>query len=332
MPAVSDREIAPEFCGACRFDSTAYSDLDVEGALRALGPWWRITVQQRRAAACARPDPATWSAYEYAMHTAEVLDLLRLGTEWLLQEDGAEFPSIGPPPVEAEPADGDIAAAIERVETAALALHRLARDPATRSCSHVATTGDGTRVDPAWLVRHAVHDALHHLRDVGRGFVALGAGTPPHRGHVVQINTSGGGVPKSPVEHATIGYRGLDGDRQGDRKHHGRVFQAVCLFSAEIVDRFQAEGHPIRAGSVGENLTLSGIDWPALRPGTRLAVGDAVIELSVPAVPCAKNAQWFTDGDFSRLHFDVDPASTRWYASVMTDGQVATGDAVVVEP
>jgi MOSC domain-containing protein YiiM len=324
--------VARETCPECRFDSDAYTDDDVSGALRALAPWWDIALRDRGGQVFARPVPTRWSAFEYLEHTREVFDLLKIGIDLVLAEDGVRFPTIAAPPVAAEPSHGDVAAAIARLDMAARALELDAIDATIAGSPHTGFLGDGTRVTVAWLLRHAVHDALHHLHDIGRGFVALGAGVTTHVGVVEQVNVSNGGVPKSAVPAANASYRGLSGDRQASRKHHGRVFQAVCLFSTEAIARLRDDGHPIDAGAAGENLTLSGLRWSELRPGTRLRIGAATVELSVPAVPCARNARWFSDGDFDRLHYDRHPGEARWYASVMVDGEIRTGDAVVVEP
>ena len=53
--------------------------------------------------------------------------------------------------------------------------------------------------------------------------------------------------------------------------------------------------------SAGENITVSGIDWATIRPGTQLLVGDVLAEISAWATPCKKNAQWFADRDFNRI-------------------------------
>lgn len=321
-----------ETCAECRFDSDAYTIQDVGGALRALTPWWDIALRDRDDEVFARPSADRWSAFEYLDHTREVLEILKIGIDLLIAEDGVRFPTIAPPPVDAEPSRGNISDALNRLEATARALDGHARDRAIAGSSHVGTTGDGTAVTAAWLLRHAVHDALHHLHDIGRGFAALGAGVTTHAGIVDQINVSNGGVPKSAVVAASAGYRGLSGDRQAARKHHGRVFQALCLYSSEAIARLRADGHPIFPGAAGENLTLRGLRWTELRPGTRIHAGTAILELSVPAVPCAKNAQWFADRDFDRLHFDRHPGEARWYASVLVDGEIRVGDRVVVEP
>lgn len=182
----------------------------------------------------------------------------------------------------------------------------------------------------------AADEALALLSAAGRAVHAAGhgpiPGDPGTTGTVEGVFTSGGGVPKAPALQADVGWRGVAGDRQAARRHHGRVWQALCLWSADVVEALTAEGHPIYAGAAGENVSVRGIDWTALRPGTRVRLGTVVAEVSVPALPCAKNARWFVDGDFLRMHHERDRAVTRWYATVLAPGTVTPGDAVTVEP
>lgn len=147
--------------------------------------------------------------------------------------------------------------------------------------------------------------------------------------HLHQINTSHGGVPKLPVAEAKIGSDGVDGDHQADRRYHGGPRQTLCLYSLEVIEALQSEGHPIAPGYAGENLTLAGIDWPSLTEGDRFRVGDElVIEITDPASPCAKNASWFLEGNFRRMSHKSHPGFSRWYAVVVTPGEVRAGDPV----
>jgi MOSC domain-containing protein YiiM len=178
----------------------------------------------------------------------------------------------------------------------------------------------------------AVHQAWHLLSDAGRLRQEAGEGAPATTGVVEQVSVSQGGVPKLPVLRAAVTARGVSGDKQATRKHHGRPWQAVCLWSAEVVDALAAEGHPIGYGSAGENVTLRGLPWHEVRPGVRLLVGSALVEVTAYAIPCRKNAQWFSDGRFRRMAHEVAPGTSRVYARVLADGVVAPGDAAVLEP
>jgi MOSC domain-containing protein YiiM len=147
-------------------------------------------------------------------------------------------------------------------------------------------------------------------------------------GVVVSINTSDGGVPKLPVDECRIGTNGLAGDRQRDLRYHGGPGRAVCLYSLEIIQALQAEGHPIGIGSAGENLTLSGMDWPRMIPGRRVRVGTALLELTRYAHPCRNLLPYFRDGAFTRISQKVHPGSGRLYARVLEEGVVRPGDPV----
>jgi len=174
-----------------------------------------------------------------------------------------------------------------------------------------------------------LHGLMHALHVAGR---MRHAGAESATGAVVQLNRSGGGVPKLPVDRVRIGFGGLEGDAQQNRRHHGRPWQAVCLWSAEVIEGLQSEGHPIGFGSAGENVTVRGLDWASVSPGARLRVGAALMQVSAYAIPCVKNRQWFSDGDFRRMAQEVRPGASRVYASVLAEGWVAAGDEVVLEP
>lgn len=165
-------------------------------------------------------------------------------------------------------------------------------------------------------------------------------------GHLERLHISDGGAPKTSVSSTEVGPRGLSGDRQATRAHHGRPFQAVSLYSAELIDALTVEGHPIEPGAVGENLLLSGIDWGALRPGVRLLVAPShdraallevppepvVLELSAWAPPCKTIAPAFTDRRFDRIDHDKHPGWARAFAWVLKGGTVHAGSRVTVLP
>jgi MOSC domain-containing protein YiiM len=148
------------------------------------------------------------------------------------------------------------------------------------------------------------------------------------RGTVVSVNTSDGGVPKLPVNQARVTVNGLTGDRQRDRRYHGGPDRAVCLYSLEIIQSLQAEGHPMGIGSAGENLTVSGLDWGLMVPGRRVRAGEALLELTKYAHPCSNLEPYFRDGQFVRISQKAHPGFGRLYARVLEEGVVRPGDPV----
>lgn len=216
-------------------------------------------------------------------------------------------------------------------EALVTALARIAGVPGPRTeavDTDLDVLGPELAEDPAWAAAAlgelwaSVHEAAAVLR--ASGAIATSGG-----GVVDQISRSGGGVPKLPVAAVEVGFGGVVGDRQGNRIHHGRPWQALCLWSSEIIAGLAAEGHPISAGAAGENLTIGGLDWSTMHAGLRLRIGTVLAETTAWAVPCRHNAPWFSDGRFDRIHHKHGPVS-RIYATVIEPGRIAAGDAVTL--
>ena len=151
-------------------------------------------------------------------------------------------------------------------------------------------------------------------------------------GRVFSINCSEGGVPKLPVPDALVSSFGVFGDRQKNRKYHGGPDRAVCLFSLERIRALQDEGHPIGTGTTGENLTISGLDWDLVVPGSILEVGDATLEVTDYTKPCRTIRESFKGHKFVRMSQKHHPGWSRVYARVLKEGMVRTGDAVSLSP
>jgi|SRR5438445_11510531 len=141
---------------------------------------------------------------------------------------------------------------------------------------------------------------------------------------IAQISRSEGGVPKRAVPAAPVTTLGLEGDVQGNRTIHGGAERALCLFSLERIRVLQAEGHPISPGSIGENLTLEGIDWSLIVPRACLRLGsEVVVQVTRYTAPCS-----FRDHDSARVSQKLHPGDSRVYARVLHEGNVESGDPV----
>jgi len=149
--------------------------------------------------------------------------------------------------------------------------------------------------------------------------------------HSINISSEGG-VPKLPIDRAEILFAGVKGDYNRFRmeKNNGIGTRAVTLFSLEQIKKLKGEGHTIDVGTTGENITIEGIDWPTLEAGTRMIVGEAMIELSEPTAPCSKIGKSFIDGAFSRIDHELEMGWSRWSASVIEEGLVEIGSQVII--
>jgi len=149
---------------------------------------------------------------------------------------------------------------------------------------------------------------------------------------IFQINTSDGGVPKLARLEAEVTPLGVAGDRQEDTRHHGGPERAVCLYSLERILALQAEGHPVFPGAMGENITLTDLDWMQIEPGMCLRLGEAVrIQLTRFTTPCNSLKPFFIGQDFSRVLQDKFPGWSRVYGRVLEGGNIKIGDQVEIE-
>jgi MOSC domain-containing protein YiiM len=152
-------------------------------------------------------------------------------------------------------------------------------------------------------------------------------------GRIASVNVSAGGVPKRRVTDAKVSRSGLEKDAQDDIEHHGGSERAVCLYSLERIRSLQTEGHPIDAGSAGENVTIEGIDWDLIVPGARLRLGNEVLlEIASFTNPCKTIKASFIDGEFIRIAQKLHPGWSRVYARVLSEGSIRVGDPVELDP
>lgn len=164
----------PERCAECGFDATLLTNADAITALRSLGRRWRDAFENvpdedlRR-----RPDPNTWSPLEYAAHTRDVLAMLGVGLNEILDDQRPTYPAMEPDPIGPDGAadHGYNELDPERVLNSLEARAREMADRASKALPEhfrrTATIGSET-TDASRVLKHAVHDATHHLKDVAR--------------------------------------------------------------------------------------------------------------------------------------------------------------------
>ena len=130
-------------------------------------------------------------------------------------------------------------------------------------------------------------------------------------------------------KHGGLG-SGIVGDEIGDPRHHGGRLQAVYAYPRED-QLWWAEriGRPINPGAFGENLTTEGVEATHARIGERWHVGEAVLRVEVPRIPCRTFAGHMGEQQWVRRF--TEAGRTGAYLSVVTPGRIRTGDPVVVE-
>jgi MOSC domain-containing protein YiiM len=131
-------------------------------------------------------------------------------------------------------------------------------------------------------------------------------------------------MPKLPVEQAFVSRNGVEGDWQLNRKYHGGLDRAVCIFSEEGYARIRELGIEVYNGQVGENFTTTGIDLDELKIGDRLRVGECFIEITNVRTPCRSLHKWHPQLMKTMV------GHSGWVAKVIEEGWVKTGDVIEV--
>jgi len=167
-------------CDECGF---VYEDLaaaDIPAAVRAFAKRYRAPLsrflpgEDGDALVRERPEPATWSALEYAAHVRDVFGRYADWIELTLAEDRPVLEGPGPDELAAlghYNAD-DPAAVTDVLATNAERLATVIEAVPDDGWDRIGLRGDVER-SVIFSARRAVHEGGHHLLDIGRGMRAV---------------------------------------------------------------------------------------------------------------------------------------------------------------
>ncbi|MBT1076343.1 MOSC domain-containing protein [Geobacter grbiciae] len=106
--------------------------------------------------------------------------------------------------------------------------------------------------------------------------------------------------------------------------HAGEWHRQVSLLAAESIEKMRKMGLDVDSGDFAENITTEGIDLPALPVGTRLAVGETLLEVTQIGKEChTRCAIYHQAGDCVMPKEGI-------FARVITGGVVKPGDPIAV--
>ena len=137
------------------------------------------------------------------------------------------------------------------------------------------------------------------------------------------------GIFKQPTEGPIeVKQLGLEGDQQANKKLHGGVYKAICVYPSEHYDLWKEElGNPgLSFGDFGENLTTAGLMEGDICLGDRLRIGSVEIVVTQPREPCITlNARLDTKDLSARIR---KSGRSGFYCSVEREGTIENGDSI----
>jgi MOSC domain-containing protein YiiM len=153
--------------------------------------------------------------------------------------------------------------------------------------------------------------------------ISLNVGLPSaQRYEGRQVITAGA---KKPVPRAVLRFGNFDGDRQADQVNHGGFEKAVCVYPFDHYPYWSRQlGRGLKPGAFSENLTISGAIETEVCVGDVFQIGEAMVQVSQPRMPCAKLAGKNESKLLPKLMANV--GYTGFYMRVLSEGLVAADD------
>ncbi|QOJ13870.1 MAG: MOSC domain-containing protein [Planctomycetia bacterium] len=143
-------------------------------------------------------------------------------------------------------------------------------------------------------------------------------------------------IGRRPVEgRLLVTAEGVEGDRVSDNENHGGPDKAVCVYPHEhytwLAERLGRGGDADSVGpaAAGENFTTLGLIEAEVQIGDVLAIGEALLQVAQPRMPCYKFANRH---DEPRLvDWIYATGHCGYYLRVLAAGMVGAGDEVRIE-
>jgi MOSC domain-containing protein YiiM len=137
------------------------------------------------------------------------------------------------------------------------------------------------------------------------------------------------GIFKEPV-HNRVMLRtlNLDGDGQADLVGHGGIWKAAYAYSIENYDYWKHKlgRDDFTYGQFGENFTVEGMLDDDIHVGDVFRLGDTLVEVTQPRVPCYKLGLKMGMPKFVKMFLASERVG--FYFRVLEEGEVGPGDVI----
>jgi len=138
------------------------------------------------------------------------------------------------------------------------------------------------------------------------------------------------GIDKRPVSGLVrFANNSVASDQVLDTKVHGGYDKAAYAYTREDADWWQEQiGTVINNGQFGENLTTSGIDLNTCLIGERWQIGEVILEVSEPRIPCKVFAGFWDRPTLIKEFTDARRSGT--YLRIIEEGEFEAGAMINV--
>lgn len=109
-----------------------------------------------------------------------------------------------------------------------------------------------------------------------------------------------------------------------DDAHAGEWHRQVSLLAQESIDKMRKLGLDVTSGDFAENITTSGIELVSLAIGSRLQIGETLLEVTQIGKEChARCAIYYQAGDCVMPKEGI-------FAKVISGGMIRAGDDIAI--
>lgn len=165
-----------EICDECGFHGGTLDPSAAAARIRALPDRWSEVLSQDEERLRARPEPDTWCAVEYAQHVINAIASIEWGARLFAAGRSPDWDELSedslPGVFEHDTHDCarfDIAGTLESLAAVAGSMADFAESLTPEEQGVVAVYSKGLEINTTAVIRHALHDAEHHLLDIRRG-------------------------------------------------------------------------------------------------------------------------------------------------------------------
>jgi hypothetical protein len=177
MPITPDTKdwtwVLERVCPECGFDVRSFPRDEVGALIRDNAARWPNLLAHPNVA--QRPSDDRWSALEYASHVRDVFGLYDRRLQMMLDQNNPRYPNWDQDAsaIEGRYAEQDPVQVLAELQEAAESVAQRFDGVTGEQWARTGTRSDGARFTVESFARYLIHDPVHHVNDVTKGYEDL---------------------------------------------------------------------------------------------------------------------------------------------------------------